>query len=381
MTLNDSAAGKAMRLKCLFLSGCAALVAVSGARAADPVIAEPEPIEYVRICDAYGSGWFYLPGTETCLKIDGDLRADWGQNFYHDEQPDETSVYDDRFRARVNFRANNETEYGTAQSRIRIKAQYNDPKTTGTGGSHDDQLSVIEGPNSSSAPFVIDHATLSLAGFTVGFFDNFWKRAGNDGWYTSLTRFEGPYGNYQGLFLEYTYSAGGLNATVGMEDGNISGEAGSPDPYAGLTYTSGGLYLAGIAYYDSSQSAPAYKVRADYDFGASWAGFKAGGWYMWDDGLTDYVKGSALGLTSQVNLAEKWILMGGYALYDNQFFDSGECTSSCQNNSGTQWMVGLQWEAAERFFIIPQYQSNIYEQETAKQQNYGAMNLRVVRQF
>jgi hypothetical protein len=377
----DSTAGNAMRVKSLLLSGCAVLVAVNVARAGDVVSAEPEPIEYVRVCDAYGSGWFYIPGTETCLKIDGDFRVDWGQNFYHKEPADETTAYDDRFRARANFRANSETEYGTLQSRIRVVAQYSDPKTTGNGGSHDDQLSWIEGPSTSSAPLNIDHATLSLAGFSVGFFDNYWKRAGNDGWYTSLTRFEGPYGNYQSLFLEYTYSADGLKATIGMEDGNISGEAGSPDPYAGLTYSSGGLYLAGLAYFDSSQSAPAYKLRADYDFGASWAGFKAGGWYMWDDGRTDYVKGAALGLTAQVNLAEKWILMAGYALYDNQFYDSGKCTSSCDNNSGTQWMVGLQWEAVERFFIIPEYQSTVYEQEYSNQQNYGAMNLRFVRQF
>lgn len=33
--------------------------------------AEPEPVDYVRICDAYGSGFFYIPGTETCLRLRG----------------------------------------------------------------------------------------------------------------------------------------------------------------------------------------------------------------------------------------------------------------------------------------------------------------------
>ena len=29
------------------------------------------PVEYVKICDAYGSGFYYIPGTEACLKLGG----------------------------------------------------------------------------------------------------------------------------------------------------------------------------------------------------------------------------------------------------------------------------------------------------------------------
>src|SRR5690606_32252050 len=57
----------------------AALVAVSGARAADAVVvAEPEPAEYVRICDVYGAGFYYIPGTETCLRVGGYVRVQVG---------------------------------------------------------------------------------------------------------------------------------------------------------------------------------------------------------------------------------------------------------------------------------------------------------------
>ncbi|MEK1855442.1 MAG: porin, partial [Phyllobacterium sp.] len=57
-----------MNIKSLLLGSAAALAAVTGARAADAVVvAEPEPVEYVRVCDAYGAGFFYIPGTETCL--------------------------------------------------------------------------------------------------------------------------------------------------------------------------------------------------------------------------------------------------------------------------------------------------------------------------
>ena len=61
------------------LGSAAAFVAVTNARAADAVVAaEPEPMEYVRICDTYGVGFYYIPGTETCLKLSGYLRYDVG---------------------------------------------------------------------------------------------------------------------------------------------------------------------------------------------------------------------------------------------------------------------------------------------------------------
>ena len=51
----------------------------STAYAADAVvISEPEPMEYVRICEAYGVGFYYIPGTETCLKVSGYVRMDIG---------------------------------------------------------------------------------------------------------------------------------------------------------------------------------------------------------------------------------------------------------------------------------------------------------------
>src|SRR6187200_2490140 len=68
-----------MNIKSLLLGSAAAFVAVSGARAADAVvIAEPEPMEYVRVCDTYGVGFYYIPGTETCLKFSGYIRYDIG---------------------------------------------------------------------------------------------------------------------------------------------------------------------------------------------------------------------------------------------------------------------------------------------------------------
>src|SRR6201989_2192668 len=59
----------------LLLSSAAGLVAVPGAKAADlPVKAKA--IEYVKVCSLYGAGFWYIPGTDTCIRIGGYVRAD-----------------------------------------------------------------------------------------------------------------------------------------------------------------------------------------------------------------------------------------------------------------------------------------------------------------
>jgi porin-like protein len=62
-------------VKSLVLGSAAALVAMGGVQAADlPVKAKA--VEYVRICSLYGAGFWYIPGTDTCIKIGGYLRVD-----------------------------------------------------------------------------------------------------------------------------------------------------------------------------------------------------------------------------------------------------------------------------------------------------------------
>src|SRR3977135_914151 len=67
--------GLSMRMiKSLLLGSAAGLVAVAGAQAADlPVKAKP--VEYVKVCSLYGAGFWYVPGTDTCLKIGSYFRV------------------------------------------------------------------------------------------------------------------------------------------------------------------------------------------------------------------------------------------------------------------------------------------------------------------
>jgi hypothetical protein len=62
-------------IKSLVLGSAATLVAMGGAQAADlPVKAKA--VEYVKVCSLYGAGFWYIPGTDTCIKLGGYLRAD-----------------------------------------------------------------------------------------------------------------------------------------------------------------------------------------------------------------------------------------------------------------------------------------------------------------
>ena len=132
-----------MNIKSLLLGSAAALIAVSGARAADAVVvAEPEPAEYVKICDVYGAGYFYIPGTETCLRIGGYVRYDIGVgdagsfdgvNHVPDHQDGSThSTYYKNTRFTLKTWTGQETELGTLKTYTETRFNYGNSSGDGT---------------------------------------------------------------------------------------------------------------------------------------------------------------------------------------------------------------------------------------------------------
>jgi len=67
--------GGAVRLGA-WLGAGAALFALP-VQAADLPARKAAPIEYVRVCSIYGTGFWHVPGTETCIKINGYVRAEF----------------------------------------------------------------------------------------------------------------------------------------------------------------------------------------------------------------------------------------------------------------------------------------------------------------
>ena len=160
-----------MHFKGLFLASAAAVVAASGARAADAVVvAEPEPVEYVRVCDVYGTGFYYMPGTETCLSVGGYVRYDIGvgylgfedvidkKDLVEDGTINLNDTYYKRARAALQIDARTETELGTLRAYSQINFQFDSTVVEEIDGSITATEEGIE----------IEHAYIELGGFLIG---------------------------------------------------------------------------------------------------------------------------------------------------------------------------------------------------------------------
>src|SRR5437868_13140147 len=64
-----------MKFRTLMLGSAIGVTAAVQAHAADLPL-KSKPVEYVKICSLYGAGFFFIPGTDTCIKIGGYLRVD-----------------------------------------------------------------------------------------------------------------------------------------------------------------------------------------------------------------------------------------------------------------------------------------------------------------
>ena len=96
-------------VKSLLLGSAAGLAAIAGAHAADLPVAKAAAVDYVRVCSAYGAGFFYIPGTETCLRIGGRVRADY---LYNEPLTRAEDAIGFRARGRIQADARTETAYG-----------------------------------------------------------------------------------------------------------------------------------------------------------------------------------------------------------------------------------------------------------------------------
>src|SRR5262249_56580857 len=146
------------------LGSAAALVAVGGAQAADlPVKAQPT--QFVKICSLYGAGFYYVPGTDMCLKIGGWVRAEYAYgdngNFalgLANGNVNNRTTNNSTWRARgyITADARNQTEYGTVRGYLAVGVNSND----------------ILGTTATS--FNANRAFIQWAGFTFGLAQSFY---------------------------------------------------------------------------------------------------------------------------------------------------------------------------------------------------------------
>jgi Porin subfamily len=197
-------------VKSLLLGSAAGFVTIAGAQAADlPVKAKP--VQYVKICSLYGVGFYYIPGTDMCIKIGGWVRAEygWGQNGnfawgWANANVNNRTTNNSDFRARgyITADARNQTEYGTVRGYIAI------------GVSENEHGGDVAASNNFSA----NRAFIQWAGFTFGraqsFFD-FYSNPATSYW----GAFPGSDTGDGGWFvMGYTAQFGnGFSATIAVE--------------------------------------------------------------------------------------------------------------------------------------------------------------------
>ncbi|MBY3432695.1 hypothetical protein HFN89_00715 [Rhizobium laguerreae] len=103
------------------LGSSAALLGAYAANAADAVVADapvPPTGSYVQVCDAFGTGYFYIPGTETCLKLSGAVSFSAGNDTFSDENFAGAEAYLD-----VETKA--DSELGTIGTKVRLSSKNN----------------------------------------------------------------------------------------------------------------------------------------------------------------------------------------------------------------------------------------------------------------
>ncbi|HEY9452557.1 MAG TPA: porin [Bradyrhizobium sp.] len=222
------------KIKRLILGSAAGLAAISGAQAADlPVKAKA--VEYVRICSLYGAGFFYIPGTDTCIKLGGYLRAETAFNSTHYNGAYSgalgahnrlSNYYSMRARQNLTVDTRTATEYGVVRTFFDANFTWTSGNYAGagTGGTvYSAAVGQVGNPSDggiAGGSVGINYAFIQFAGFTMG---------------RSVSAFDAPWVNYpsnnfDGLvggsgstngINQFTYTAqfgNGVSATLSAQD-------------------------------------------------------------------------------------------------------------------------------------------------------------------
>ncbi|MBR0968573.1 porin [Bradyrhizobium diazoefficiens] len=271
--------------KTLLLGSAAGLMAASGAFAADlPVKAKA--VEYVKICSLYGAGFYYIPGTDTCIKLGGYLRAEVALNTNSDISGQYnvssqgangarnrlTNYYTMRAREDLNIDTRTATEYGVVRTFFDGVFSWTTGNyvgsNSGTGGTvYTGTLAAGTNPatgaatlygsgsgsvnstdgNTSGGSLGVYYAFIQFAGFTMGKavsqFDAPWTNypgnnfdglVGGSGTVTGVNQFTYTADFGQGITAAFSaedaaqyYQAGNLNMSGASAYGMLSGAYGS----------------------------------------------------------------------------------------------------------------------------------------------------------
>ncbi len=252
-----------MNYKRLILMSAATMTVV-GAHAADLPVRKAAPVDYVRVCDWTGAGYFYIPGTDTCLKISGAVRAEGAfisasRIFRPDTGVIVTGRNEDQSgffaRGRLAADVRTQTAYGTLRSFFAIQADRVAGLYQGGGLAGGANSFANQAGNSVS----LDKAFIQYAGFTAGRVQSFFD------FYADNYNYEGlANSDLSNEVFAYTWNgSGGFSATFSIEDHNTRN-----DGIGGIT---GGRYavVSGAQYGGETIPDLVGQIRVDQAWGAA----------------------------------------------------------------------------------------------------------------
>ena len=308
------------------LLGSAAALVVTAAHAADlPVKARPA--EYVKVCSLYGAGFWYVPGTDTCLKIGSYIRvqtmynadnggvasgAGDGGSGGHNTRTD-SAKFAFRNRNVVSVDLRTQTEYGTLRSYMNVGSEWTTTSngTAGNNAATGDSLFVNRG-------------FIQFAGFTAGRVRSFFD-INSLSPYTYARLTNGDTGSKGIYALAYTAEFGnGFSATLSLEDnGEANGGRGLMVSNVNMAqWTTGGASgVQAISFDNKGQQAPDVigTLRVDQAWGyaqlSSALHNSSGGYYTTAASLGC---GAGVNCTTGGHPADKYgfAVSGGFTLND-----------------------------------------------------------------
>lgn len=189
------------RFRFSLLVSAAFIAHFTGAQAADLPVRRADTVEYVRVCTTYGEGFFYVPGTDSCLRIGGRVRAEF---LYVEPFTRAQDAIGTRARGRLNIDHRTMTSYGLLRTYIRYEIDRN------TG--------VFDGNGEVSTNSKVRQAFIQFGGLTAGRALSFFSEPDLPVPNYGDLRFDDPSNADVNLFA-YTFSFGnGFSATLSLED-------------------------------------------------------------------------------------------------------------------------------------------------------------------
>jgi hypothetical protein len=304
-------------VKSLLLGSAAGFAAVAGANAADlPARKAVAAVEYVKVCSTYGAGFFVVPGTESCLRIGGRVRAD---ALYAEPFTRAQDSFGIRARGRLNVDYRTATAYGLLRTYLRFEITQN-------SGSFSQGATTVD-PQ-------IQQAFVQFGGLTAGRVVSFWDNPDLPTQHMGTLRFsDAP----DVALFAYTFSFGnGFSATLSAENGEARrvgyAAVSGIDPITGLpTSVATGFY--------AGQTMP--DIVGNVRYSGTWGGAQLNGAIHQNRGLFIPAAISPTGIALTPDTDYGWAV-GGSAWFNMPFLGAGDAAwVAAQYADGALAYLGL----------------------------------------